>query len=91
MFYVLVSEMVTHHFFRGGAPDSPKTMPSWTPSGGGYTLLEPVQLNMIALRRKCIFAEVAIFKLAFCKPWRFLGRKLSAALSFEFRVGETET
>ena len=52
MFYVLVSEMVTHHFFSGGAPDSPETMPLWTPFGSGYTLLEPVQLNMIALRRK---------------------------------------
>jgi hypothetical protein len=52
MFYALVSEMVTHHFFSGGAPGSPKTMPSWTPFGSGYTLLEPVQLNMIALRRK---------------------------------------
>jgi hypothetical protein len=50
--YVFVSEMGTRHFFSGGAPDPPKTTSSWTPFGSGYTLLEPVQLNMIALRRK---------------------------------------
>ena len=37
------------------------------------------------------FCRGCDFKLAFCKSWRFLRRKLSAALSFEFRVGETET
>jgi len=31
MFYLLVSDMVSHHFFSGGAPDSPKTLQSFTP------------------------------------------------------------
>jgi hypothetical protein len=28
MFYLLVSDMVSHHFFSAGAPDSPKTLQS---------------------------------------------------------------
>ena len=50
IFYLLVSEMVTHHFFSGGAPDSPKTLPSFTPFGSGPALLEPHQTSMIALQ-----------------------------------------
>jgi hypothetical protein len=30
LFYLLASNMVTHHFFRGGSPD-PKTLPTQNP------------------------------------------------------------
>jgi len=31
IFYLLVSDMVSHRFFSGGAPDSPKTLQSSSP------------------------------------------------------------
>jgi hypothetical protein len=30
IFYLLVSDMVSHHFFSGGAPDPPKNLQSFT-------------------------------------------------------------
>jgi hypothetical protein len=50
IFYLLASEMVSHHFFSGGAPDSPKTLPSWTPFGRRpFPNEPPPQLNTMAL------------------------------------------
>jgi hypothetical protein len=34
LFYLLASNMLAHHFFRGGSPD-PKPMPSQTPIDTG--------------------------------------------------------
>jgi hypothetical protein len=51
LFYLLASEMVSDHFFSGGAPDSPKTLPSWTPFGRGPFPNQPPQLNTMALLR----------------------------------------
>lgn len=47
IFYLLASEMVS-----GGAPDSPKALPSWTPfARGPFPNEPPPQLNTMALLR----------------------------------------
>ena len=66
IFYLLISEMVSHHFFSGGAPDSPKTLPSWTPFGRGPFPNQPPQLNTMALLRN-EFSPLAVFPILILK------------------------
>lgn len=61
--YLLVSDMVSHHFFGGGAPVSPKTLQSLTPFGSGPAILEPLQENTIVLLQNEFFLKLYIFKL----------------------------
>jgi hypothetical protein len=90
IFYLHVSEMVRRHFFSGGAPESPKTLPSWTPFGRGPPFRnEPrPQLNTMDLLRNEFSPPADFPKLI---PTFEVKEEVSARCSFQTYNGIDES